>query len=253
MFNSDTDREWEEFGKNDAYYGVITDDKYLMSNLTGENKEEFFETGFIYLDSVLGKIQKHIEPDYKIMKALDFGCGVGRLIIPLAELAENVIGVDVSGSMLNEAKNNCEARSIKNVTLVKSDDSLSLLNDKYDFIHSFIVFQHIPVQRGERIFENLIALLEDGGVCVVHFTYAKSKKIKKLVPLIKNYIPLAKNFINLIKRRNIFAPQMQMNTYDLNRLFFIMQKSNVCEFYVEYTDHGGELGIMVYFKKPQKA
>ena len=253
MFNSDSDREWEKFGNDNPYFGVLSDEKFLESNLTDENKEEFFNSGAVYIDSVLKKIRRHIDPDYRIGKALDFGCGVGRLVIPLAELAESVTGIDVSDSMLNEARKNCDARSINNVTLVKSDDNLSLLNDQYDFIHSFIVFQHIPVKRGECIFENLIAHLEDGGVGVLHFTYAKNLKFGKLVPFIKNYIPLAKNLINLGKGEHFFAPQMQMNMYDLNRLFFIMQQARVSEFHTEYTNHAGQLGVVVYFRKPEKS
>ena len=251
MFNSNTDKAWEKFGKNDPYFGVLTHSKYQKSNLTNENKEEFLNSGYIYIDSVLKKIKKHLDIDYQIIKALDFGCGVGRLIIPLAELAEKVTGIDVSVSMLNEAQKNCEARSLKNVSLLKSDDNLSLLKDKYNFVHSFIVFQHIPVKRGERIFEKLMAHLEDGGVCIIHFTYAKNYYIQKIVPFIKNTIPFAKNLVNLIKGRTFFAPQMQMNAYDLNKLFFIMQKSNIYEFHAEYTNHGGDLGIIVYFKKPK--
>ena len=253
MFNSDTDREWEEFGRNDPYFGVLIDDKFRTINLTDDNKEEFFKSGYGHIHHVLKTIRKHIDPNYTVRKALDFGCGVGRLIVPLAELAEYVIGVDVSDSMLNEAKKNCEARSITNVGFVKSDDKLSLLDGKFNFIHSFIVFQHIPIRRGERIFKNLIALLGDGGVCVVHFTYAKDCRIKKLVSWIKNYMPLSKYFINLVKGRNLFAPQMQMNTCDLNTLLFIMQKSDISEFHAEYTDHRGELGIVLYFRKPENA
>jgi len=253
MFNNDTDRNWEIFGKDDPYFGVITHDKFHKSNLTDENKEEFFKSGFNYIDDVLGNIRQHIDRTFTIKKALDFGCGVGRLIIPLANVAQEVIGVDVSDSMLNEAKKNCEVRSIKNIVLIKSDDSLSLLEGKYDFIHSFIVFQHIPVTRGERIFNNLLEHLENEGVCVVHFTYAKDSTIKKLVSFIRRYIPLLNNFINLIRGRKIFAPQMQMNAYDLNHLFLMIQKANVLDCYTAFTNHGGCFGIVVYFKKPKMA
>lgn len=253
MFNSDSDREWEKFGKDDPYFGVITHDRFRKSNLTDENKEEFFESGSTYIDDVLGAIRQHIDQTFTIKKALDFGCGVGRLIIPLAKVAQEVTGIDVSDSMLNEAKKNCEARSISNVVLVKSDDTLSLLNGKFDFIHSFIVFQHIPVTRGERIFEYLIAHLESNGVCVVHFTYAKDSTRRRFVSFVKSYIPLSSKLINLIKGRKLSAPQMQMNAYDLNRLFLTMQKANVLDFYTVFTNHGGELGIVVYFKKPKMA
>jgi ubiquinone/menaquinone biosynthesis C-methylase UbiE len=253
MFNSNTDKEWEEFGKDDPYFGVLTSDKYHKSNLTDEGREDFFKSGFSYIDEVIEKVRLHIDPDFTIKRALDFGCGVGRLVVPIANIAEEVTGVDVSDSMLSEAKKNCETYSINNVTFAKSDDSLSLLKGKYDFINSFIVFQHIPVTRGERIFESLIAHLDHGGVCVVHFTYASEYKIRKLISFIKRYVPLSGNFINLIKGKKFFAPQMQMNAYDLNQLYLTIHKAGVRGYYVELTNHGGMLGITVYFQKPKIA
>jgi len=253
MFNSNADKEWEKYGKHDPYFGVVSHDKFRTINLTDENKQEFFKSEFYYIDDVLEKIRQHIDQTFTIKKALDFGCGVGRLVIPLANIAQEVTGVDVSDSMLNEAKKNCEAKSINNVDFVKSDDRLSLLNGKYDFIHSFIVFQHIPVKRGERILENLIAHLECHGVCVLHFTYARNNKINKIVTFIIKYIPLSSNFINLIRGRKFFAPQMQMNAYDINRVFLMIQKANISDCYTEFTKHGEYLGIVIYFKKPKTA
>jgi len=91
--------------------------------------------------------------------------------------------------------------------------------------------------------------LENDGVCVVHFTYAKNYPRKKLVALLTGYIPLLSNLKNLIKGKKFFAPEMQMNTYDVNRLFLTIQKTNVSNCYTEFTNHGGELGIVVYFRK----
>ena len=253
MFSRHTDIEWEKFGKTDPYFGVVSHDKYRRDRLTDESREEFFESGSVYINQVLAKIRCHIEPDFTIKRALDFGCGVGRLVIPLSRIAQKVTGVDVSASMLDEAKRNCEARSIGNVTLVKSDDSLSLVKGKYDFIHSYIVFQHIPVARGQRIFERLIALLESGGVCVVHFTYANADAIRKTLKFVRRYVPLSGNVFNLVKGKSFFSPQMQMNGYDLNRLFLMMQRANVADCYMQFTNHGGELGIVVYFRNPASA
>jgi cyclopropane fatty-acyl-phospholipid synthase-like methyltransferase len=159
--------------------------------------------------------------------------------------------MDISESMLEEANANCRTRGLNNVEFLKSDDDLSLLHGKYDFIHSFIVFQHIPVERGERILANFFAHLEDEGICVLHFTYADSQQVKNFArSLIMKYIPLAKNFINLVKGRGFFYPTMQMNKYNLNKLFYILQQKNVRNFFIEFTDHGGYLGVILFFKKP---
>ena len=258
MFAKNTDKEWEKWGATEEYFAVIGYDEFRKTNLTDDKKAVFFKSGQDHVAYILKMIKAHINPQYNPKQVLDFGCGVGRLVVALAEIAEHVIGLDVSESMLNEAKRNCESRSIRNVEFLKSDDDLSSLEGKYDLIHSFIVFQHIPVKRGERIFEKLLSHLEDGGICVAHFTYAKSYDNKMTSFLrpgmrwIKKYIPFAMQFSNIIRGRPSGDPGVQMNTYDLNRLSYLIQKNNVTNLYVEYSDHEGELGVLVFFQKPKK-
>jgi hypothetical protein len=40
---------------------------------------------------------------------------------------------------------------------------------------------------------------------------------------------------------------MQMNPYPATELLFIMQSSRITDFHVEFTNHGGELGLYLYF------
>jgi len=250
VFNNSTDKDWEKFGRDDPYFGVLTDEKYLSSNLNEASRDEFFRSGEAYIEYILTVIRERVDPGYAVARALDFGCGVGRLVIPLASRAREVTGVDVSEAMLAEARKNCDARSLGNVALVTSDDGLSRVPGTYNLIHSFIVFQHIPVARGERIFSRMVDLLEDGGVGVMHFTYAKDYEVKGLVPWIKNYIPLASNVINWIKGRGFFYYGMQMNAYDMNPLLLILQKAGVVEFFTEFTHSIDEFGVILYFRKP---
>lgn len=247
-----TDKEWEKLGRDDPYFGVVTHEKYHQSNLTEERKEEFFQSGSRHITEVLETIRKHVDPDFRINSAIDFGCGVGRLAIPLAKFADSVTAVDVSDSMLEEAKRNCKSRSIGNVKLVKADDGLTSLEGRFNFIHSFIVFQHIPVRRGELILRNLLAHLEEGGVCVAHFTYNSGKRMRRLVSFMKSWIPLSANVANLMKGRPFLAPQIQMYEYDLNRLFSVMQNAGAINCHAEFTDHSGDLGVMLYCKKARK-
>ena len=107
MFGSKTDKMWEKIGNQDPYFGVITDEKYRTMSLTEEKKKEFFQSGCDHIKFVLEKVRKHLDQYFKISNALDFGCGVGRLTIPMAEIADHVVGIDVSGSMLREAVRNC--------------------------------------------------------------------------------------------------------------------------------------------------
>lgn len=105
-------------------------------------------------------IRKHIDEKFKFKRTLDFGCGVGRLVIPFANVAQEVTAIDVSDSMLNEAKKNCQARAVNNVVFAKLNDKLTSLHGKYDFIHCFNVFQHIPEKRGQQLLSRLLGTLK---------------------------------------------------------------------------------------------
>jgi 2-polyprenyl-3-methyl-5-hydroxy-6-metoxy-1,4-benzoquinol methylase len=109
------------------------------------------------IEEVITDVRKHLDKNFVPRKVLDFGCGVGRLLIPLSKLCEEVVGTDVSDSMLAKADKGLKKRDIHNFQLLKSDDDLLLLNGKLDFIHSYIVFQHIPVKRRAK---NLVRLLD---------------------------------------------------------------------------------------------
>lgn len=172
--NMNTDIEWEHWGEREPYFGVLTDEKFRSRNITDETKEEFFETGKKHVDYVINICRTHFDQSFSPKRILDFGCGVGRLVIPFAGIGKCVVGLDVSESMLKEAARNCNVYSVGNVELVKSDDNLSSLSGRFDLIHSFIVFQHIPVERGRLILGKLLSHLEEGGICAIQITYSKA-------------------------------------------------------------------------------
>ncbi|MEQ1517644.1 MAG: methyltransferase domain-containing protein, partial [Usitatibacteraceae bacterium] len=122
-----TDSAWQAWGEKDPYYGVITDPKFRRAELTAQAKKEFFDSGFAHVDYVLQMIRQHIAPAFSPSSVLDFGCGVGRLVVPFAKIAPEVVGMDVSTAMLEEASRNCVEHSIDNVQLCLSDDDLSSL------------------------------------------------------------------------------------------------------------------------------
>jgi 2-polyprenyl-3-methyl-5-hydroxy-6-metoxy-1,4-benzoquinol methylase len=266
--NTNTDLEWETWGKNDPYFGVVTSEKYRSDRLDHNAKREFFKSGEDVVEQVLSNCRKRFGDDFAPKNMLDFGCGVGRLVIPFAGVVDRVVGVDVSDSMLEEAKKNCEINALQNVSFLRSDDNLSLLQESFDFIHSFVVFQHIPTDRGKRIFGKLLSRLNDGGVGAVHMTYAKSyfdrsfgmppshSLARRLASAIKHRV---KNRLNSHRRTNEIQkqhgsmsrdPQMQMNSYLLNEIFYLIQAAGIRDVYSEFTDHGGHLGVYIYFQKP---
>lgn len=101
MKERDTDRDWELFGQSDPYWAVVTHEKYHINNLNNDTIEEFYETGEKQIDWILTTIRKQLDPSFKPVSAMDFGCGVGRLSLGLAKRCRSVVGVDISNGMLS--------------------------------------------------------------------------------------------------------------------------------------------------------
>jgi SAM-dependent methyltransferase len=240
-----TDQAWEEWGLRDPYYGVITHPKFRRSVLSDDAKSEFFESGSRHVEHVVQTIRRCLDTAFSPKRVLEFGCGVGRTLPALAKIAESVVGVDVSSSMLREAARNCSERALENVQVLLSDDSLSQLVGQFDFIHSFIVFQHIPCDRGRHLLSQLLRVLAPNGIGAVHFTYSKSHFIDSwgLPP----GLPAPGKIISPPRPADA-DPEMQMNPYNVNQLLFTLQRAGIRRVQVEFTDHGGELGVFLFFQ-----
>lgn len=249
MLSTNTDKDWEYYGKTNPYYGVLTADDFLSRNLSPDAKARFFESGRRYVDLIIKLVQDEFYASFKPKRALDFGCGVGRLVIPLAEICETVTGVEISDSMIEEAGKNCSERGISNVKIVKGDDFLSLVSGTYDLVHSYIVFQHIAPHRGEMILKRLIGMLQDNGIGVLHFTYfSKESSRRKLLTAAYKHVPYLFGLRNILKGRPFSEPMMHMNEYDLNHIFRVLQEAGCHRCCTRFTDHN-MYGIILLFQK----
>ena len=138
---------------------------------------EFFQSGVELTKVVFPIIEKHFRENWTPKVAVDFGCGVGRLAIPLAKRCQRVIGIDVSEAMLRETRANAEKTGTANIEFIKGDDGLTLLSKPFDYFQSFHVFQHIPVTRGMRILQQLVTHLQPEGVGIVHVPFLDRKSV----------------------------------------------------------------------------
>ncbi len=249
-----TDKAWEKWGKDDPYYGVFTDEQFRMKNWTENAKQLFFESGEQYIHQMMATIKQYISPDFSPASALDFGCGTGRLLLPLAKRCTSVVGLDISPSMLAEAQKNLA--DYDHTSLLQSDDGLTAIqNNRFDLVHTFIVLQHIPPERVLVIFTQLVKAVKAGGVGVLHFTYAKTKFSSNYgIPPTDFFYRLKQLLVDGKKQleRLVFSnqePAMQMNMHSINQLYYILQISGVEQVYTQFTNHEGALGTVVYFKK----
>jgi SAM-dependent methyltransferase len=246
--NNKNDKAWEHYGKNDPYFGVLTADTFHLKKLDAEAKGRFFESGTRYVDGLMTALRDQLGPSFAPTRVLDFGCGVGRLTIPLSVRCAEAIGVDISDGMLAEAARNAEEQHRNNVSWVKGDAALSRVTGSFDLIHSFIVFQHIAQEQGLIILRRLISLLREGGAGSLQFTYANSRGIprwRELATQSYHRLKIAYGVRNLAKGRPFFEPMMQMNLYDVNDILRILQETGCHKVSVRFTETN-HFGFPVY-------
>jgi len=249
----DSDQEWEKFGRDDPYFGVTADEKHRHNRLDDDSLRDFFKSGQDHIDFVLATIRTSVDSEFLPSRALDFGCGVGRCSIPLTRVCQSVVGVDVSDSMLQEARKNCSEHAVSNLRLVKSDDTLSQVSGPFDFVHSFVVFQHIPRKRGEEIFTRLVELLSDNGVAAVEFLYGRNDPAAiRLMGFLRKKIMPVHMVANLLYGRPFTSPLMEKNVYDLNRLLTIIHEHGCGNLHLRCQEKGGMKKVHLFFQKSGK-
>ena len=193
---------------------MLSEKKFRKENL-GTNRNEFFESGAEYVAGTVALAVRRFGP-LNQESALDFGSGVGRIDIPLAQRFKKVVGVEISEAMISEAKRNCQRFVVNNVDFVKSDDLLSGVSQKFDFVNSCLVLQHLPLKRGMKIIAQLLKSLNPGGVIVLHFPVRRRLPTLELFAYsLKHHVPFARYGFNLLQGRRLSEPLMEMNHYDL--------------------------------------
>jgi ubiquinone/menaquinone biosynthesis C-methylase UbiE len=112
------------------------------------------------------KIASSLSPSLQRRKALDFGCGVGRLTQPLACHFEEVTGVDISQSMIELAKRYNQSGE-RCRCYVNTAEDLGLFNDcEFDLVYSSLVLQHMAPRYALGYIREFIRLLQPNGLLV---------------------------------------------------------------------------------------
>ncbi len=151
--------EWNERAKEDAHY-------YVAFGRREQDDDEFYATAKDLVRELTGELRRlPASTPVSDRRALEIGCGPGRLLRPMSSYFSEIHGVDVSDNMIALAKQ--KLRDLPNAFphAIGGSDLQLFPDQHFDFVYSYAVFQHIP--GAEVVFSYLretVRVLRPGGV-----------------------------------------------------------------------------------------
>lgn len=146
---------WDHAAREDAMGNIVT--------IPGLTPAEFWQRGCDEIDAMLAHLDE-VGIEYKPDRALDFGCGVGRLTSALAPHFKRVDGVDISPEMIDQAKSlNVWPRRVE---YHLNSEQVPFREGTFDLIYSRITLQHMPPDLQRGYLDEFLRVLKPKGLAV---------------------------------------------------------------------------------------
>jgi len=132
--------------------------KYIAS-ASWKTEENFDKSGFVDTRQVLADI---LVP--KDCVALEIGVGIGRIARHMAKSVGELYGVDVSSEMVERARERLNGISNCQVRQNNGSDLSMFPDEKFDFVYSVYVFQHLPREVFRSYLKEIYRVLRPNGL-----------------------------------------------------------------------------------------
>jgi|SRR5580658_110263 ubiquinone/menaquinone biosynthesis C-methylase UbiE len=169
---------WENLAQTDPFWAILAEPEFKGNRWT---VNDFFQTGVAEIDGVMATLATFGLPT-RGLKALDFGCGAGRLTQPLARHFEQVWGVDISPTMIELAKR-LDKIGDRGHFLVNPAPDLRIFEDGFfDMVYSRRTLMHIPRRLIPGYISELLRVTSRSGVLVFHLPSGPKNRVVGLFP-----------------------------------------------------------------------
>ena len=167
---------WESYARSDAEYYIWTD---------VEKGDDFVASGERDAAQLLTLCRPFLR---QRRLAVEIGCGVGRLLIPISREFDRAVGVDIAPTMLRKLADNCGRAGVTNVAGMLAHEPWDA-RGPIDFAYSHIVLQHIEDWAIiDSYFARVAAALSADGVFYAQFDTRPSNALYALRNLLPDLV-----------------------------------------------------------------
>jgi ubiquinone/menaquinone biosynthesis C-methylase UbiE len=186
-------RNWDSLGREDPMWAILSDPTQHGNKW---DTEAFFATGREHVADAVARLEQ-LEAMPPKGRALDFGCGLGRLTQALAGYFDKVDGVDIAPSMIEGAREHNEFGD-RVAYHLNDADNLKLFEDEtFDFVFSLIVLQHMENRYKSGYLEEFLRVTRPGGT--VMFTVPSHVSLLTVKGIVYGVVP--NRLLNVYRRR----------------------------------------------------
>jgi SAM-dependent methyltransferase len=151
--------DWNRRAREDANY-------YVAFGRRDQDESEFLSSAADVVRDMEGELKRlsgEVSPSSR--RALEIGCGPGRLMRPLSRHFGEIHGIDISDELVAQAREKLRDIPWAFAHHANGSDLAQFPSDHFDFVYSYAVFQHIP--SAEIVYSYLretVRVLKPGGV-----------------------------------------------------------------------------------------
>lgn len=137
---------------------------YSCAYFKGSNKDDLEQAQIDKIKHILDKLNPQ-----KGQTLLDIGCGWGTLMLTAAkEYGLTVTGVTLSEEQYKFVQKKIYDQNLQDVAEVKLEDYRELNNEKWDYITSVGMFEHVGKENLGQYFNDIAKCLKQDGVALIH-------------------------------------------------------------------------------------
>lgn len=219
-------QDWTFLGDQDPLWAILSDPRRRGG---GWDEQAFFATGKRDVAALLDLTGARAAG-----RCLDFGCGVGRLTLPFAAHFREVVGVDISPSMIARAER--YRGDAHNVTyfLNQSRHLRQFPDARFEFINASIVLQHMEPGLALGYLREFARLLSPGGQLVFTLPNRPESALKALL-----YQVLPPRVLSAWKRRRRVITHMEMHCIPVDRVIIEIEQAGLTVGKVRSSRTGG--------------